>query len=163
MRQALVTGAAGGIGQALCLAFRRAGYRVIATDLKQPESHYDVHLSGDLTALVREGFFGEIRHFQLEFGWWVFDGRDQPCQRQPLPRRDRGVDGGRSRERVGLGEQRDPDLGPVDGGDAPVGRPDPLGSTATFRTLAPAAGFAFFGLAAGIWHLGVRRYTSTGS
>ena len=54
MRQVLVTGAAGGIGQALCLAFRRAGYRVISSDLKQPEADYDVHLSADLAALVRE-------------------------------------------------------------------------------------------------------------
>jgi len=54
VRQALITGAAGGIGQALCLAFKRAGYRVIATDLKQPAGDYDHYLSGDLAALVRE-------------------------------------------------------------------------------------------------------------
>ena len=29
--------------------------------------------------------------------------------------------------------------------------------------LAPCAGFAFLALAAGLWRLGVRRYTSTGS
>jgi NAD(P)-dependent dehydrogenase (short-subunit alcohol dehydrogenase family) len=54
VRQALITGAAGGIGQALCLAFRRAGYRVIASDLKQPAGDYDAYLSGDLASLVRE-------------------------------------------------------------------------------------------------------------
>jgi predicted dehydrogenase len=34
-----------------------------------------------LRALVQAGFFGRILSFRLEFGWWVFDGLDEPCQR----------------------------------------------------------------------------------
>ena len=29
----------------------------------------------------RSGFFGRIVGFRLEFGWWVFDGIEAPCQR----------------------------------------------------------------------------------
>lgn len=36
MKTVLVTGAGGGIGTALCMAFAAAGYRVIATDLEMP-------------------------------------------------------------------------------------------------------------------------------
>src|SRR5579863_6566414 len=33
-------------------------------------------------ALVRDsGFFGKLLAARLEFGWWVFDGTVQPCQR----------------------------------------------------------------------------------
>lgn len=34
-----------------------------------------------LARLVQFGFFGAVTHFQLEFGWWVFDGNVVPCQR----------------------------------------------------------------------------------
>jgi predicted dehydrogenase len=34
-----------------------------------------------LTALVQAEFFGRVTGFRLEFGWWVFDGFDAPCQR----------------------------------------------------------------------------------
>jgi predicted dehydrogenase len=34
-----------------------------------------------LRALAQAGFFGRIVGFRLEFGWWVFDGVDEPCQR----------------------------------------------------------------------------------
>lgn len=34
-----------------------------------------------LAALVQAGFFGRITGFRLEFGWWVFDGFGEPCQR----------------------------------------------------------------------------------
>ena len=44
-----------------------------------------------------------------------------------------------------------------------LGRPDPLGTSAVVAWLAPLAGFVFLTLVAGLWHLGVRRYTSTGS
>lgn len=54
MKTALITGAAGGIGQALCLAFRRAGYRVIGTDLKQTVEDCDVFIPLDLTALLAD-------------------------------------------------------------------------------------------------------------
>ena len=34
-----------------------------------------------LGALARQGFFGRITGFALEFGWWVFDGAERPGQR----------------------------------------------------------------------------------
>jgi predicted dehydrogenase len=34
-----------------------------------------------LAALTSSGALGRIVGFQLEFGWWVFDGSEQPCQR----------------------------------------------------------------------------------
>jgi predicted dehydrogenase len=34
-----------------------------------------------LAALTRNGALGRIVGFRLEFGWWVFDGSEQPCQR----------------------------------------------------------------------------------
>jgi len=40
---------------------------------------------------------------------------------------------------------------------------DPLGSTRSMQMLAPLAGIAFFAMTLGVWQLGVRRYTSTGS
>jgi predicted dehydrogenase len=42
-----------------------------------------VHLPGmqKLAALTRSGALGRIVGFRLEFGWWVFDGSDRPCQR----------------------------------------------------------------------------------
>lgn len=66
MKTALITGASGGIGQALCLAFRRAGYRVIATDLKGPPEDSDAFVSGDLAEMVaddrlRADFIEELR------------------------------------------------------------------------------------------------------
>jgi NAD(P)-dependent dehydrogenase (short-subunit alcohol dehydrogenase family) len=47
VKTALITGAAGGIGTALCDAFREAGYRVIASDLR-PGSEDDVFVEVDL-------------------------------------------------------------------------------------------------------------------
>ena len=44
-----------------------------------------------------------------------------------------------------------------------LGRPDPLGAPAGVAWLAPLAGFVFLALIAGLWQLGVRHYTSTGS
>jgi predicted dehydrogenase len=42
-----------------------------------------VHLPGlqKLGALTKAGALGRIVGFRLEFGWWVFDGSDRPCQR----------------------------------------------------------------------------------
>src|SRR6516165_9041084 len=42
-----------------------------------------IHLPGlqKLSALTRGGALGRVVGFKLEFGWWVFDGSDQPCQR----------------------------------------------------------------------------------
>jgi predicted dehydrogenase len=34
-----------------------------------------------LAALARSGELGRIVGFRLDFGWWVFDGSEQPCQR----------------------------------------------------------------------------------
>jgi ABC-2 type transport system permease protein len=44
-----------------------------------------------------------------------------------------------------------------------LGVDDPLGSPRWLQTLAPAAGPLFLALSLGVWQLGVRRYTSTGS
>ena len=42
-----------------------------------------VHLPGlqKLAVLTASGALGRIVGFRLEFGWWVFDGSEQPCQR----------------------------------------------------------------------------------
>ncbi len=34
-----------------------------------------------LRALAQTGFFGRVVGFRLEFGWWVFDGFEERCQR----------------------------------------------------------------------------------
>jgi predicted dehydrogenase len=34
-----------------------------------------------LAALAARGFFGRVTGFRLDFGWWVFDGREKPSQR----------------------------------------------------------------------------------
>src|SRR6266436_5842324 len=34
-----------------------------------------------LAAVAKGGELGRIVGFRLEFGWWVFDGSEQPCQR----------------------------------------------------------------------------------
>jgi predicted dehydrogenase len=41
------------------------------------------HLPGlqKLAALTANGALGRIVGFRLEFGWWVFDGSERPCQR----------------------------------------------------------------------------------
>ena len=42
-----------------------------------------IHLPGmqKIAALTRGGSLGRIVGFRLEFGWWVFDGSERPCQR----------------------------------------------------------------------------------
>jgi predicted dehydrogenase len=42
-----------------------------------------IHLPGlkKLAALTNSGALGRIVGFRLEFGWWVFDGSERPCQR----------------------------------------------------------------------------------
>jgi NAD(P)-dependent dehydrogenase (short-subunit alcohol dehydrogenase family) len=67
VKSVLVTGAAGGIGQALCLAFRRAGYLVIASDLKSIVDDAHFFVQGDLERLVeddpyRAEYIDQIRH-----------------------------------------------------------------------------------------------------
>lgn len=46
---------------------------------------------------------------------------------------------------------------------AALGVDDPLGSSRTFQVLAPLAGPLFLCACIGVWRLGVRKYTSTGS
>jgi len=42
-----------------------------------------IHLPGlqKLAGLAASGFFGRVVNFRLDFGWWVFDGVEQPSQR----------------------------------------------------------------------------------
>lgn len=63
---ALITGAAGGIGRALCAEFRRAGYRVLATDLRPGRLPSDASLPADLARLAaspayRARFLSRVR------------------------------------------------------------------------------------------------------
>ena len=48
-----------------------------------------IHLPGlqKLAALTKGGELGRVVGFRLEFGWWVFDGSAQPCQRPSSPPR----------------------------------------------------------------------------
>ena len=34
-----------------------------------------------LAGLAASGFFGRVLNFRIEFGWWIFDGSEAPCQR----------------------------------------------------------------------------------
>lgn len=66
MNAVLVTGATGGIGQALCAAFRDAGYRVLATDSDARPCACDAFLPLDLARLADdvaagEGFAAAVR------------------------------------------------------------------------------------------------------
>jgi predicted dehydrogenase len=42
-----------------------------------------IHLPGmqKIAALTHAAHLGRIVGFRLEFGWWVFDGKERPCQR----------------------------------------------------------------------------------
>jgi predicted dehydrogenase len=63
-------------GRALLAAIAARGLKHGAVEDKQ-------YLPGmrKLRTLAQAGFFGRIVGFRLEFGWWVFDGFDEPCQR----------------------------------------------------------------------------------
>ncbi len=63
-------------GRALLAAARARGVKHGAVEDKQ-------YLPGlqKLARLAREDFFGRVVGFRLEFGWWVFDGRERPSQR----------------------------------------------------------------------------------
>ncbi|MGE0705788.1 MAG: SDR family NAD(P)-dependent oxidoreductase, partial [Vicinamibacterales bacterium] len=50
-RTALITGTAGGIGTALCTAFKNAGYRVVGTDIREDASSCDAFIPLDLRTL----------------------------------------------------------------------------------------------------------------
>jgi predicted dehydrogenase len=62
------------------LALLRA---VRARGLKHGAVEDKIFLPGlqKLGALAAGGFFGRITGFQLNFGWWVFDGSERPSQR----------------------------------------------------------------------------------
>jgi predicted dehydrogenase len=54
-----------------------------ARQLKHGVVEDKMHLPGlqKLTALAQSSALGRIVGFRLEFGWWVFDGSERPCQR----------------------------------------------------------------------------------
>lgn len=54
-RTALITGAAGGIGAALCDAFSDAGYEVLGTDLKGSQSNCKAFIVEDIRELCDDG------------------------------------------------------------------------------------------------------------
>lgn len=64
-RSVLITGAAGGIGRALCRGFKAAGWRVVATDTVPTCKVGDVYLRQDLAGLksgdVLRKFAGQVR------------------------------------------------------------------------------------------------------
>jgi predicted dehydrogenase len=62
-----------------------------AKGLKHGAVEDKVYLPGlqKLAKLLDEGFLGEVLQFKLEFGWWVFDGIDIPCQRPSWNYRNR--------------------------------------------------------------------------
>ena len=63
-------------GRALVAAMAARRLRHAAVEDKQ-------YLPGlrKLATLAESGFFGRIVGFRLEFGWWVFDGVEERCQR----------------------------------------------------------------------------------
>jgi predicted dehydrogenase len=63
-------------GRTLMAAMEARGLRHAAVEDKQ-------YLPGltKLAALAKSGFFGRVVGFRLEFGWWVFDGVEERCQR----------------------------------------------------------------------------------
>jgi predicted dehydrogenase len=63
-------------GRVLLADMNARGLRHAAVEDKQ-------YLPGmrKLAALADAGFFGSVTGFRLEFGWWVFDGFEERCQR----------------------------------------------------------------------------------
>jgi NAD(P)-dependent dehydrogenase (short-subunit alcohol dehydrogenase family) len=73
MKTALITGALGGIGQALCSEFRKAGYFVIGTDKRDGKCDCEAFLNVDirdlyLQASVREKVTADVRRIVGEHG-----------------------------------------------------------------------------------------------
>jgi len=54
-----------------------------ARGLKHGAVEDKIYLPGlqKLAGLMQRGELGRVVGFRLEFGWWVFDGSDRPCQR----------------------------------------------------------------------------------
>ena len=75
-------------GSALLAAIAARGLKHGAVEDKQ-------YLPGmlKLHALAQAGFFGRVVGFRLEFGWWVFDGFDEACQRPSWNYRQAGGGG----------------------------------------------------------------------
>lgn len=76
MKTALITGALGGIGQALCSEFRKVGYEVIATDKQEGACDCDHFLNIDVRELytqaaAREKLVGDVRAILGERGLTV--------------------------------------------------------------------------------------------
>jgi predicted dehydrogenase len=57
--------------------------QIKARGLKHGAVEDKVYLPGvqKLARLIEHGELGRVVGFRLEFGWWVFDGTGQPCQR----------------------------------------------------------------------------------
>lgn len=73
MKTALITGALGGIGQALCSEFQKAGYYVIGTDRHEGACECDAFINVDIRKIytdadVREKLFKDIRAVTGEHG-----------------------------------------------------------------------------------------------
>ena len=67
-KSVLITGANGGIGQALCQIFKDAGYFVIATDVVIGSCICDAFIEADLEVFCadlqyREAFFSNVREY----------------------------------------------------------------------------------------------------
>lgn len=76
MKTALITGALGGIGQALCSEFQKAGYFVIGTDKREGKCACDAFLHVDIRDLyskadVRERVVADVRAILGERGLTV--------------------------------------------------------------------------------------------
>lgn len=65
-RTALITGAAGGIGQALCAVFASAGYRVVATDVRPCNAHHDAFVALDLERFCEDRVYRQQAFSSLE-------------------------------------------------------------------------------------------------
>jgi len=59
VKAAVITGAAGGIGTALCKAFKQAGYRTVAVDRQAGETDCEVFVPVDLDRYCREQEYRE--------------------------------------------------------------------------------------------------------
>ena len=66
-----------------------------ALGLKHGVVEDKINLAGlqQLSALARQGFFGNVTGFRLDFGWWIFDGAEKPAQRPSWNYQRRGGGG----------------------------------------------------------------------
>ena len=66
-----------------------------AKGLKHGAVEDKIYLPGfqKLLGLMRDGFFGRVTGFRLDFGWWVFDGIERPSQRPSWNYRSSGGGG----------------------------------------------------------------------